>query len=159
MTSMLGFTEEEWAILESAPLLAALAVGDLSDPKRWLTELYAVMNAAEAAESEPQSVLIRAVTERMVAREGDSIDLPADLPENPMEARNYLIAGCLQALRLVMHRSPAEAVAFKYWLLELARKAAESTKEGGFLGIGGDRISAGERAALHELEAALDVIE
>lgn len=140
-------------------MMAGLVVGDLSNPKRWLAELYAVMDAAEAAESEPQSVLIRAVTGRMVAREGDGIDLPADLPDNSMAARNYLIAGCVQAVRLVMHHTPTEAVAFKYWLLELARKAAESTAEGGFLGLGSDRISADERTVLHELEAALDAIE
>jgi len=39
----------------------------------------------------------------------------------------------------------------------LARKAAESTKEGGFLGIGGTVISAEERSALHELETALAI--
>jgi hypothetical protein len=157
--TMLGLTPEDWAVLESAPMLAGLAVGDLADPKRWLTELYAVLNAAEAAEGETQSVLIRAVTERMTAHEGDGIDLPVDLPENAMEARNYLIAGCVQAVRLVSHRAPDEVVAFKYWLLALARKAAESTKDGGFLGFGGERINADERAALRELEAALDAIQ
>lgn len=158
MTNSLDFTPAEWEVLESAPMLAGLLVGDLVDPKRWLAEIYAVFDRAQALESTSDSVLIRAVTERMLAREGDSIDLPVDLPASVPEARAYLIAGCLQALRLVAEKSPAEAPAFKSWLLGLARTAAASTKEGGFLGFGGTSISAAERTILHELGTALDTI-
>jgi hypothetical protein len=157
MTNMLGFTDSEWEVLESAPMLAGLVIGDLSDPKQWMTELYAVFNAAAQLQSTSDSILIRAVTERMLAREGDGIDLPVDLPESPPEARAYLIAGCLQAVRLVAQKTPDEVAPFKEWLLTLAHKAAESTKEGGFLGFGGERVSATGRRALHELETALDV--
>ncbi|MEJ5249598.1 hypothetical protein [Caldilinea sp.] len=159
MTGALEFTDQEWRLLESAPMKAGLAVGDLSDPRRWLQELYAVFDTAEALESEVDSVLIRAVTERMLAREGDDFDLPADLPDNPAEARAYLIADCVQAVRTVAQKAPEEMEAFRRWLLTLARRAAEATKEGGFLGLGGERISPEEWAALHELEAALGVID
>lgn len=145
-------------MLTSAPMLAGLVVGDLADPKRWRAELYAVLDSAQAMEPSVDSVLIRAVTERMLAHEGDSTELPVDLPENEAEARAYLIASCLQALRLVSEKAPTEAPAFKLWLLQLARKAASATKEGGFLGIGATSISAEERTILHELETALDTI-
>jgi len=158
MTNSLNFTPAEWEVLTSAPMLAGLLVGDLTTPQRWLAELYAVFDSAEAQDSGADSVLIRAVTERMLAREGDSIDLPVDLPANESEARAYLIAGCLQAVRLVAKKAPTEAPAFKQWLLQLARKAASATKEGGFLGIGGTTISAEERSILYELETALDTI-
>ena len=158
MTNSLDFTPAEWEMLEGAPMLAGLLVGDLTDSRRWLAELYAVFDSAQALENGADSVLIRAVTERMLAREGDSIDLPVDLPASVPEARAYLMAGCLQALRLVAEKSPGEAPAFKNWLLGLARTAAASTKEGGFLGFGGKSISAAERTILHELETALDTI-
>lgn len=158
MTNSLNFTPAEWEVLTSAPMLAGLLVGDLTAPQRWLAELYAVFDSAQAQESGADSVLIRAVTERMLAREGDSIDLPVDLPANESEARAYLIAGCLQAVRLVSEKAPTEAPAFKQWLLQLARKAAFATKEGGFLGIGATAISAEERTILHELETALGTI-
>lgn len=157
MGNTLEFTASEWELLESAPMMAGLLVGDLSDPKRWLAELYAVFDVAEAVEQGSQSVLIRAVTQRMLAHEGDVMDLPVDLPDNPVEARTYLIAGCLQAVRLVGQKAPSEVEPFKRWLAMLARQAAESTKEGGFLGIGGERISAEEQRILHELETALSV--
>lgn len=158
MTNLLGFTTEEWDVLESAPMLAGLLVGDLSDSRRWLTELYAVFDAAEAPSRAAESVLIRAVKARMLAHEGDVMELPVDLPANPPEARAHLIAGCLQAVRLVAERAPAEAPAFKQWLIEVARTAAASTREGGFLGFGGERISAAEESILHELETALNLM-
>lgn len=159
MTNSLDFTPAEWEVLISAPMLAGLLVGDLANPQRWIAELYAVFDSAQAQESSADSVLIRAVTERMLAREGDSIDLPADLPDSAPEARAYLIAGCLQAVRLVSEKASTEAPAFKLWLLQLARAAAAATKEGGFLGIGGTQISAEERTILHEFETALDTIQ
>lgn len=155
MTDSLNFTESEWELLESAPMMAGLLVGDLADPKGWVSELNAVFDAAEWAEHASSSLLLRAVTERMVAREGEGIDLPADLPASPAEARIHLIAGCRQAVKLVAQKLPQEAAAYRQWLLLLARKAAESTKEGGFLGMGGTLISAKEYSALHELETAL----
>ena len=144
-------------LLESAPMLAGLLVGDLVNPARWLPELYAVFNAAESMAGDSGSVLIRAVTERMLAREGDVVDLPVDLPNSPLEARTYLIAGCVQAARLVAEKAPAEAPAFRAWLLQLAREAAEATKKGGFLGFGGRSISPQEQTILHELATALEV--
>ena len=155
MTDSLNFTESEWELLESAPMMAGLLVGDLADSRGWVSELNAVFDAAEWAEHVSSSLLLRAVTERMIAREGEGIDLPADVPASPAEARMQLIAGCLQAVKLVVQKLPGEAAAYRQWLLLLARKAAESTKEGGFLGMGGTLISAEERSALREQETAL----
>ncbi len=155
MTGSLNFTESEWELLESAPMMAGLLIGNLSDPKGWISELNAVFDAAEWSEHASSSLLLRAVTERMVAREGEGMDLPADLPASPAEARMHLIAGCRQAVKLVAQKLPGEAAAYRQWLLLLARKAAESTKEGGFLGMGGTLISPAEQSALQEFETAL----
>ena len=158
MTHTLDFTAQEWDVLERAPMLAGLLVGDLANPTSWLPELYAVFNHAHALASNSKSVLVLAVTERMLARDGESIDLPVDLPQSSSAARAYLIAGCLQAMRLVSQKAPSEVEPFRQWLLHLARTAAASTKEGGFLGIGGQQISNAERTILHELETALNLV-
>ena len=42
-------------------------------------------------------------------------------------------------------------------LLDMAREVAETTKEGGFLGIGGRRISAEEQALLDAVAGALEL--
>ena len=40
-------------------------------------------------------------------------------------------------------------------VLTAARRAAEATKEGGFFGIGGTRVSEAEQRALDEIKSAL----
>jgi len=51
--------------------------------------------------------------------------------------------------------APDEAAAFTAWLQEIAQKAAEAGKEGGFLGFGGVAVSETEKATLSEISAAL----
>jgi hypothetical protein len=51
--------------------------------------------------------------------------------------------------------TPEEADAFGRWLLEAAQAAADATKEGGFLGIGAEQVSAGEQAMLDRVRAAV----
>jgi hypothetical protein len=52
---------------------------------------------------------------------------------------------------------PAEAQAFKQWLVSVGQKVAEAAKEGGVLGFGGTRVSEQETAALKELTSVLGV--
>jgi hypothetical protein len=51
--------------------------------------------------------------------------------------------------------TPEEGKAFRRWLLVAAQAAADAGKEGGFLGFGGEQVSAGEQRMLDELRAAL----
>ena len=55
----------------------------------------------------------------------------------------------------MLSKSPAEAAAYKATILAVAKAAAEASKEGGFLGIGGTLVSKDEQAALDQLGAAL----
>jgi hypothetical protein len=52
---------------------------------------------------------------------------------------------------------PQEAREFKTWLRSISQEVAEAAKEGGFLGIGGERVSEAEQAALREIVEALGV--
>ena len=51
--------------------------------------------------------------------------------------------------------TPEEAEAFRRWLLAAAQAAADAGKEGGFLGFGAERVSAGERRMLDQVRAVL----
>lgn len=53
--------------------------------------------------------------------------------------------------------SPAEADAYKAMLVGVAQKAAEASKEGGFLGFGGVRVSDKEQAFIAEVKRTLGV--
>jgi hypothetical protein len=99
--------------------------------------------------------LIKAVAEEIKAR-GGKPDIP-DLPNDLAGVRAALINGCKQAVAVVTQKSPSETEEYKRWLASLARKTAEASKEGGFLGIGGMQISAEETAAVNELASALGV--
>jgi hypothetical protein len=52
--------------------------------------------------------------------------------------------------------SPEEASAYRAMLIQVAEAAAGAAKEGGFLGIGGERVSAHEQHFLDKLKGALD---
>jgi hypothetical protein len=52
-------------------------------------------------------------------------------------------------------KAPDDAAPFKAWLQNVAQKAAEAGKEGGFLGFGGVAVSEAEKATLVEISAAL----
>jgi hypothetical protein len=58
---------------------------------------------------------------------------------------------------LVTSKSQADGEAYRQWLVYLAEKTAEGSKEGGFLGIGAVRVSDKEKAALAALAQALEV--
>jgi hypothetical protein len=56
---------------------------------------------------------------------------------------------------LVSSKAPEAAAGFKAWLNAVAGKVAEAGSEGGFLGFGGEKVSAAEKATLERLAAAL----
>ncbi len=50
-----------------------------------------------------------------------------------------------------------EAEGVKRWLVAIAQRTAEAAKEGGFLGIGGTRVSENETVAIRDVARALGV--
>ena len=53
--------------------------------------------------------------------------------------------------------TPEDAEAYRSWLWDAAREAANAAKEGGFLGFHAVRVSEGEQRMLDKLEEALAV--
>jgi hypothetical protein len=156
MSKSTDYTAEEWKTISSAPMLAGLlvSVADLSGPIGMVKEAMAVVKAVTET-ANTSNELIRAVAEGVKAGGGrpDTSELRTD----PASARAILIERCKQAAALVGQKSPDEAEEYKRWLVSLARKTAEASKEGGFLGIGGTLVSEAENAALREIAAALGV--
>lgn len=159
MSKSTDYTPEEWKMISSAPMLAGLlvSVSDLSGPVGMVKEAMAVVKSVTESANSTSNELIRAVAEGVKAGGGrpDTSELRTD----PTNARAILIERCKQAAALVGQKSPPEAEEYKRWLVSLARKAAEASKEGGFLGIGGTLVSDAEKAALRDIAAALGVSE
>ncbi|MBT8427742.1 MAG: hypothetical protein KJO02_06915, partial [Erythrobacter sp.] len=59
------------------------------------------------------------------------------------------------AVAVVEEKAPADAERYKLFLMSIAQRVAEAAKEGGFLGFGGERISAAEQSALDEMSRIL----
>jgi hypothetical protein len=77
--------------------------------------------------------------------------------KNPDEAKQKAVESCVAAAAIVAQKSPAEADEFKQWLMTIATRTSEAAKEGGFLGIGGTRVSEKEKTELAALASALGV--
>jgi hypothetical protein len=53
--------------------------------------------------------------------------------------------------------SADQADGFKSWLVAIAGKVANAGREGGFLGFGGEKVSAAETTAMQDLSSFLGV--
>src|SRR5215213_1212494 len=140
MSKQSDYTPEEWKAITAAPMLAGLvvSVSDLSGPVGTLKEAFAVAKAVAETATNTSSELIRILAEGMKTWSGRP-DIP-ELPKDQEGARAALINSCKQAVDVVAQKSTAEAA-----------------KEGGFLGIGGTRVSEAETTALKDLAATLGV--
>jgi hypothetical protein len=60
------------------------------------------------------------------------------------------------AIATVAGKNPADVASYKSLVLDTAQRAAEASKEGGFLGIGGTRVSQEEQSALDQIRNVLN---
>jgi hypothetical protein len=157
MSKPTDYTSEEWKLVSSAPMMAGLIVSmsDMSGPIGIAKEALAVVKAVNDTTTGTSNELIKTVAAEIKAQ-GGKPDI-AELRTDPSKARAILIDRCTQAAALVGKKSPGEADSYKQWLLSLAQKTAEASKEGGFLGLGGIPVSQAENSAVGDLASALGV--
>jgi hypothetical protein len=155
-----AFTTEEWTDLSLAPMLASFAVtaADPSGLVGVIRESSATGWAMKAAK-EPAGTLMSEIVAGYEDAEGRGA-IRGALRElvrgrKPAEATAAAIARLAEAARIVDAKAPAEADAFKAWISATAQTVAEAGKEGGFLGFGGEKVSAAERKTLAEIDTAL----
>ncbi len=77
--------------------------------------------------------------------------------KDPASQKSAMLAYVVNAADLVSSKSSEDGQVYREWLLYLAQKTAEGSKEGGFLGIGGVRVSGQEQASLDELAEKLGI--
>ena len=156
MTMKSDFTDEEWARLERAPLVASMAIS-LADPGGPIDALKESMAAietmAEAAMSGGRGELVDAVA--ITAAEKRQQREPSIGRFNPSGAEQILEE--LRAVNVLVTQkaTPEDAAGFREWLLTAAKQTAEAAKEGGFLGFKAERVSEGEQRMLDKLGEVL----
>ena len=157
MSAQLDYSPEEWQEIVNAPVLAGMLV-ITSDPaifgsiKESATIAATISEYGQSSETE----LIREIGQAMSGKEKPKMpELPTK--EGPAEVMSVLVKKCHSAARIVESKSPEEAEAFSLYLIDIAKKTAQSSREGGFLGIGSTRVSDQEKAAVKQLADALGI--
>ena len=157
------FTADEWSAVRDAPQLVGLAVAlsGASGIGGTIKETFSSSLAmAEGTKSENE--LIRAICARDELFAGQAA-LKASLTQ--VDATDFNAAKQKLAAMAVDHtrtavaavraKSAGDLAAYQGFLKALGERVANAAKEGGFLGIGGERVSEGERVMLASLAEAI----
>lgn len=158
MSTKSDYTDEEWAALLRAPIVAgmAISIADPGGPIEVSKELVATLRAATDPQS--QDPLVDAVSHEVAALTAERKNPAGDFkPHGPAPGDHVLDE--MRRVREILDAkaTPDEARAFGMWLLGVAQATANREKEGGFLGIGGEQVSDREREMLARLGTALGV--
>jgi hypothetical protein len=159
MTTRADFTDEEWARLGRAPLVAGMAIS-LADPggpieavKEVSASLKTILDAAQSGDhGELVDGVAKDTAERAKHRENPLGDFK---PKGTLAAEEILDE--LRAVNTLVSEkaTPEEADQFRQWLLSAAQRAADAAKEGGFMGFHAERVSEGEQKMLDKLGEVL----
>jgi hypothetical protein len=164
MTTQAAFTTEQWNLLRILPLLVVDGVSTI-DPSGTLGTMKEVLDGmTEKIELLHQGskleLLSAMLADKSILRFPDPKTLVGE--GNRKQQMANLKVAVLGRIRdvanlLSQKASPEEARAYKQMVMRVAEKAANASKEGGFLGFGGVRVSNAEQSFMNEVKAALQL--
>jgi hypothetical protein len=162
MANKQSFTPAEWTKVLESVMLAGMAVSAADPSGLWgtLKEALASRSALAASKLDPTSnELVKAAIADLETSEGRSA-VQESLRSAVTDTDPPDVVQCaLQRLRVVSAmldtKAPGDAAAFKDFLRGIGQKVAEASREGGFLGFGGVRVSDAEKATLGDIAKAL----
>jgi hypothetical protein len=149
MTKKADFDAASWEKISGAPAIAAMYV-ITAEKGGTIRESMAVGKVyAEAREKSTGSPLVDEIVASLSSVTPNQF-------ENKEQFRAQAIPQIEEAVRLLAGKAAeADVAAYRDFILELARRVADADKSGGFLGIGGERETSSETAAIEELRSAL----
>jgi hypothetical protein len=153
MTRKAEFNAEEWSTIVEGPVLAGMRVVMAARGGTIRESLAMGETYAKARREHAQSDLL-----------DDIISAPPAMDPTRLPSQDDMGRVTAQRLReavalLEGKASPEEVDAYKRFVLTLAEAAANAHREGGFLGIGGEKVSENEQAALEEIATVLELEE
>jgi hypothetical protein len=162
MAKKADFTSEEWRLILGLPQAASLylALASPSGPLGLAQEMIAsTKGVVEALKASSGNELIDAVAADMreKAEKREKLEPPLKPGNDLNEMKAQCLKACRDAAALLAQKAPADAQAYKQWVYQAAQNSANAAKEGGVFGIGGERVSEAETAALQEIAMALDI--
>jgi hypothetical protein len=157
MASKADFTPEEWkTIVAAAPMVGfAVTCASPNGPLGVLKEMLSMgMAMAEMLQKGSSNPLIAELAADLKARQ--------TRPEPPegikdAEQAKELALRHIKAVNELIEKKIAgpEADDFKKWLLNIGRRVAEASNEGGIFGFGGKQVSDAEKNVLRQIAFAL----
>jgi hypothetical protein len=155
-----NFAPEDWARVVGAPMLAGIAVTAAAPGGLWgaVRESTAAAGALRAGKSGSSPLLaeIAAAYETSEVRDmARGVLKEQARGKKPAEVVDAALAELGGVAALGASKAPEAAPDFKAWLREIATTVAEAGTAGGFLGFGGEKVSAAEKAPLDRLATEL----
>ncbi|HKG22910.1 MAG TPA: hypothetical protein VKC34_13500 [Blastocatellia bacterium] len=159
MSSKNDFTPDEWKALLRAPMMVGHAIAGAAPSGRvgYVQEMKAVADAiVDASEQAAAGPLVQAVVGEIRSNAAADSRGPTETV-SAADIKGRAIEACGRAASILRAKADAkEGEAYKAWLLDVGARVATAAKEGGFLGLGGARVSRGEEEVLSEIAAALE---
>ncbi len=161
MTDRNAFTPDEWTLLRLTPSFVAVGVvaADGSGLFSSIKEALAGSNEmTDALDANRDLELFAALMADRHAPELPDVEALLGRGSNETQMQNFKEAALARvgaAVALLSRKaSHAEVDAYRKLLIRVAERAADASKEGGFLGFGGVRVSAKERAFIELVSKA-----
>jgi hypothetical protein len=155
MTTKAEFTEEEWARLGRAPLVAGMAISlaDPGGPIETLKESSAALQTVlEAAQTGTHGEFVRAVAADFAAKARSRQNPMAGFKPKGTHAGEEVLSELRAVNALLVEKlTEEEREQFREWLKTAAQRAATAAKEGGFLGFRAELVSEREQLMLDRL--------
>ena len=154
MANKQSFTSTEWDTVRNSPFLAGFVVvaADPSGPIGLFKESAAVSRMVLNELKNHGTELMQALATDLK----ENVHMPRLDAKSMDDVKAGGLKSCADAMKLVREKAtPQEAVEFKAWLTELAKRVAEASKEGGIFGFGGTLVSDAEKNALNDIQSAL----
>jgi len=156
MTGKADFTEAEWKRLKRAPFIAGMAIS-LSDPGGPISLVKETAAALQViAQAGDRGAFVAALSTEATAEARERHNPYGDFKAKGAQSAQEIVEEIGAVNRIVtLKADPEEAEAYRSWVWDAARGAANAAKEGGFLGIGAVLVSDRENEMLDRLEEAL----
>ena len=146
------FTDDEWRKIRLSPVAVTFYVVSAS-PSGVSGITKEVIAAGDAMNTLVKDALPTSLVDVAFGSFDGKLELEGGLDES--SPRGSMLGVVQAASAAVKAKSPVDHKTFADTLVALSRKVAEASKEGGFLGIGGTRVSQEEEQAIAEITAAV----
>ncbi len=171
-----SFSVEEWGNIISVPAsVGALVVtADPSGPFGLIGEFRAIMNSMKdyVADHAAGSPLMASIQTYMTTKpseeeeaelkrwaEEQQEEMKANKPQTPEDLKQLIRDRTNEVLGMLRTKGATEedVTRFKGMMYFVAEAVANASKEGGFLGFGGTRVSSAEESVLAQIKSELGI--